>query len=283
MIDETDEHKSWLERLTHLLSREPQNRQQLIKLIKDAKARELIDNDALHMIEGVLEVTEMQVRDAMIPRAQMVTILEDATPSSAIPTIIKSRHSRFPVITNNRDKVLGILHAKDLLPYQLNEKNKKVTVREIARPATFIPESKRLNVLLNDFRLNRMHMAIVVDEYGNIAGLITIEDVLEEIVGEIEDEFDVSQDKIFIKQVDNNNYSVQALAPIEAFNEFFSTEIDDENFDTIGGFLLQKFSHFPKPGETIHVAGLIFTVIQSNNRGINLIRVTREDRDNKEG
>lgn len=275
MTDNIDPPKSWLKRISHALLREPRDRKQLIQLLHDAKNRELLNSEAFKMIEGVLTVSELRVRDIMIPRAQMVVIPEDASPEEVIPQIIESRHSRFPVIVENRDKVIGILLAKDLLPYQLKTNTKIVTIKDIARPATFIPESKRLDVLLNDFRLNRMHMAIVVDEYGGVAGLITIEDVLEQIVGDIEDEYDINKNKTFIKQVDAQNFAVQALTPLEEFNDFFNTEIDDEDYDTVGGFLLQQFSHMPKPGESIKHANLQFNIIQANNRGINLIRVTQ--------
>ncbi len=276
MSEESESNKTWLERLGQALLREPQDREQLIKLLHDAKEHELLNGDALQMIEGVMNVSQMQVRDVMIPRSQMVVIDETATPSEALPLIIKARHSRFPVIGESRDKISGILLAKDLLPQQMPGADTNKVIADLARPVSFVPESKRLDVLLKEFRLNRMHMAIVIDEYGGVAGLVTIEDVLEEIVGDIEDEYDTNKNSQQIKKIDNDNFAVQALTPIEDFNQHFGMDIDDEDFDTIGGYLLQQFSHLPKPGEslTLDEAWKII-VIQTNNRGINLLRLQR--------
>ena len=273
MNDET--HPSWFERLSHALLREPQDRRQLIKLLHDAKDRQLLDADALDMIEGVLQVSESQVRDVMIPRPQMIVVEEDMDPETAIPLIVKSAHSRFPVVGENRDNIIGILLAKDLLKLTAGEQYAHVKIRDLVRPATFIPESKRLDVLLKEFRLNRNHMAIVVDEYGGIAGLVTIEDVLEEIVGEIADEYDTTEQEPLIKQLGDNAYSVKALTPIEEFNEYFNTDYEHEDFDTVGGLILQKFSHLPKPGETIEFDDFKVKVVQAETRGIKLVRITR--------
>ena len=270
-----DSHPSWFERLSHALLREPQDRKQLIDLLHDAKDRQLLDADALNMIEGVLQVSESHVRDVMVPRPQMVAIEEDMTPKEAIPLVVKSAHSRFPVLGESRDNVVGILLAKDLLKLSAGQEKAPTKIRDLLRPATFIPESKRLDVLLKEFRLNRNHMAIVVDEYGGVAGLVTIEDVLEEIVGEISDEYDTAEQEYFIKQVGNNEYAVKALTPIEEFNEYFNTEYQHEDFDTVGGLILQKFSHLPKAGEKITFDDFKVTVIQAKTRGIKLLRVTR--------
>jgi len=273
MNDET--HPSWFERISHALLREPQDRKQLIELLHDAKDRQLLDADALNMIEGVLQVSESQVRDVMIPRPQMVVVEEDMDPETAIPLIVKSAHSRFPVVGENRDNIIGILLAKDLLKLSTNEPHVGTKIRDLVRPATFIPESKRLDVLLKEFRLNRNHMAIVVDEYGGVAGLVTIEDVLEEIVGEIADEYDVAEQDPFIKQMGDNEYSVKALTPIEEFNEYFNTDYEHEDFDTVGGLILQKFSHLPKAGEKIEFDDFKVRVVQAESRGIKLLHITR--------
>lgn len=278
MIDESDKHKTWYERLSHALLREPRDREQLITLLHDAKDRHLLDNDALQMIEGVLQVSEMKVRDVMIPRPQMVVVEHDSTPAQALPNITKSAHSRFPVIGESRDEVVGILLAKDLLAKSTQEKPNLV-IKDLVRPATFVPESKRLDVLLKEFRLNRNHMAIVVDEYGGVAGLVTIEDVLEQIVGEIEDEYDITSEEPNIKEIASNEYIVKALTPIEDFNAYFGTDYDDESFDTIGGLLLQQFSHLPKKGESINLDEFKFTVIGATTRGIKILKLNRIEMD----
>ena len=280
MKDDNDPHPSWLERLSHALFREPQDRKQLVELLHDAKERHLLEADALGMIEGVLNVSETKVRDIMIPRPQMVTVDENADPDTAIPAVVKSAHSRFPVIAESRDQVIGILLAKDLLKHTI-EKKTGVRVRDLIRPATFIPESKRLDVLLKEFRLNRNHMAIVVDEYGGIAGLVTIEDVLEQIVGDIIDEYDPAEEEPNIKQLSNLEYSVKALTPISEFNEYFNTGYDQEDIDTIGGLILHKISHFPKKGETFSLDDLKITIVQAEARSIKLLRVIRVLKDEK--
>jgi magnesium and cobalt transporter len=274
MSEEDNANPSWLERLSHALLREPHDRKQLIELLHDAKNRQLLDADALGMIEGVLQVSEMKVRDITIPRPQMIVVEEDTTPETALPIIIEAGHSRFPVVGENRDQVVGILLAKDLLKHS-SQSTSTVKIRDLARPATFIPESKRLDVLLKEFRLSRNHMAIVVDEYGSIAGLVTIEDVLEQIVGDIVDEHDTTEQELFIKQLSDLEYSVKALTPINEFNEYFNTDYEHEDFDTVGGLILHKFSYLPKPGETIEIDDLKISIIQAEMRGIKLIKVTR--------
>ncbi len=279
--DNPHPHRSWLDRLSQALLREPRDRQQLIELLHDAQERELLDQDALAMIEGVLKVSEMKVRDAMILRAQMVVVEHDATPRQAIPIMIESAHSRFPVIVESRDKVIGILLAKDLLRHLGEEKEEPIQVKDLVRPAVFIPESKRLNVLLKEFRLNRNHMAIVVDEYGGVAGLITIEDVLEQIVGNIEDEFDISEQEPNIKEINPNEYAIKATTPIDEFNEFFKTDIDNEDFDTIGGYVMQQFGHMPKRGESVLIHSFRISVLLANKRRVQLLRLTKRSTEAK--
>src|SRR5574342_1418192 len=234
-MDDTENNNkpTLLERLSTMLMREPEDREQLIALMHSAYERNLLDADALSMIEGVLQVSEMQVRDIMIPRSQMDVIDINETPDQFIPLVIQTGHSRFPVVDRDKDEVLGILLAKDLLRYYAGEE--EFNVREMLRPAVFVPESKRLNVLLREFRANRNHMAVVVDEYGGVAGLVTIEDVLEQIVGEIEDEydFDDSEDNIVSEQ--GGLYRVKAQTEIAAFNQIFGTRFSDTDFDTVGG------------------------------------------------
>lgn len=251
-----------------------QNREQLLTLLRQSAQRKVIGNDALAMIEGVLQVAEMQVRDIMIPRAQMVVVEHDASVNSFLPIIIESQHSRFPVIGENRDEVIGILLAKDLLRFACDHW-RKFNIQNILRPAVFIPESKRLNILLREFRVNRNHMAIVLDEYGGVSGLVTIEDVLEQIVGEIKDEYDLQEEKEGnIKKISRTQYNVKAFTPIVDFNQFFGTKLDDETFDTIGGLIAKNFGHLPKRGESIKVNNFNFKILNADNRRIHLLRVT---------
>lgn len=266
-------HKSWLERISHAFLGEPQDREELLGLLRDAEQRKLLDSEALTMIERVLSVSEMQVRDIMIPRTQMVVIQQGARWEEMLPIIIESGHSRFPVVGENRDDVIGILLAKDLLTHVSLGGQQAFNVTHIMRPAVFIPESKRLNVLLREFRASRNHMAIVVDEYGGVAGLVTIEDVLEQIVGDIADEHDIDED-IFIKKQGDNAYLLKALTPIEEFNEYFGTDFSDEEFDTIGGLVMQPFGHLPKPGETIQIGRFTFRVLHSDSLRIHLLHLT---------
>jgi magnesium and cobalt transporter len=273
--DSHSPHRSWLDRLTHAFSSEPRDREQLLEVLHHAKDHELLDEDALAMIEGVLKVAEMKVRDVMVPRAQMTFVEYDATPEQALPMVIDSRHSRFPVIGESRDEIIGILLAKDLLRYIKAENQPQIHISNLVRPAVFIPESKRLNVLLKEFRLNRNHMAIVIDEYGNAAGLITIEDVLEQIVGNIEDEFDLSDQEPDIKQLEENEYTVKALTSIDKFNEYFGTSISDEDFDTIGGYVMQQFGRLPQQGESINIDSFQATIMLASKRRIQLLRLTK--------
>ena len=275
MNEPNEPPKTWLSRISETLLRDPHTRDELVTIIREGKERALIDQDTLQMIEGVLKVTEMDVRDIMIPRPQMVTLESDMSVTQALPIITESAHSRFPIYDLSQDKIIGILLAKDLL--QAADTNPlKTTIENFARPATFIPDNKRLSVLLKEFRLEHNHMAIIVDEYGNIDGLITIEDVLEQIVGDIEDEYDTEeQTKVHIKQVDVDIAEVNALTPIEEFNTHFEKQFDDEEFDTIGGLTLQAFSHLPKEGETVEIEDLEITILKANKRGIQLLRIYR--------
>ncbi|MGD8572454.1 MAG: transporter associated domain-containing protein [Gammaproteobacteria bacterium] len=276
------QHRNWFEMLSHALLREPKDRGELTRLLREAQQRNLLDFDALSMIEGVLEVSEMQVRDVMIPRTQMAVINHDESLEQFLPLIIESAHSRFPVIGDNRDEVIGILLAKDLLPHFVQKDNKPFNIRDLLRPAVFIPESKRLNVLLRDFRANRNHMAIVVDEYGGVAGLVTIEDVLEQIVGDIEDEHDIEDDLFIIKHSDSR-YTAKALTPIDEFNEMFSVNFPEGEFDTIGGLLIHEFGRMPKRGEVVTIDGFRFKVLRADSRRIYLLQITLVGDDKSDG
>lgn len=264
--------RSWLDRLSQALLGEPQDREQLISVLRDAEERQLLDADVLSMIEGALQVADMQVRDIMVPRAQMVVVQQDAAPEDYINTIIDSGHSRFPVIGDSKDEVVGILLAKDLLDYFASGNQGTFNMRDAMRPAVFIPESKRLNVLLREFRASRNHMAIVVDEYGGVAGLVTIEDVLEQIVGEIDDEHDTDEG-LYIKPHGQGEYIVKALTPIEDFNEYFHTDFSDQEFDTIGGLVVKAFGRLPKRGESCVLDSVHFTVLRADKRRVYLLRV----------
>lgn len=266
------DERSWLDRLTQMVTGTPYTRADLEGLLKLAADNEVIDEDAKTIMEGALIVGEMQARDVMIPRAQMVVIRDGATLSDVLPQIIHTGHSRYPVIGESTDDILGILLAKDLLPFVLNP-DAKFDLNALLRPAVIVPESKRLNVLLREFRQARNHMAIVIDEYGGVAGLVTIEDVLEEIVGEIEDETD-SDEQIQIRKLTEDSYFVQALTPVEDFNDAFDVEFSDEEFDTIGGLVLQAFGRLPARNETINFSGFEFRVINSDQRKLNSLRVT---------
>ncbi|WP_028303202.1 HlyC/CorC family transporter [Oceanospirillum maris] len=267
--------RSWLRNIMTTLTGEPKTRRELLEFIRDAEQRLQLDAEAMNIIEGALQINEMQVRDIMIPRSQMVAVKDDWQPADFLPLIIESAHSRFPVIGENSDEVIGILLAKDLLPLILKGQPEAFNLRDILRPATFIPESKRLNSLLSEFRVKRNHMAIVVDEYGGVAGLVTIEDVLEQIVGDIEDEHDTDEDDMDIRVIDDHQFIVKALTPIEDFNENFRTHFSDEEFDTIGGIVMQRFGHLPDRNETTMLEGLEFKVLTADNRRIRLLQVNK--------
>lgn len=262
----------WLKRLRAQMSGEPQDREQLLEDMREAASRGLLDSDSLEMLEGVLEVGDLHVRDIMVPRSQMTVVERDAPPETIVPVVVESGHSRFPVIGEDRDQVVGILLAKDLLRYYAEGGQQDFDIREVVRPAVFVPESKRLNVLLKEFRKNRHHMAIVVDEYGGVAGLVTIEDVIEQIVGDIADEYDVEEDQP-IRREGERQYTVRALTRIDEFNEYFGTEFSDEEFDTIGGLVAHAFGRLPRRGETTRIGELEFRVLRADRRRIDALRV----------
>lgn len=269
-----DAKKSWLEKFTHIFHAEPKNPEDVREFLRQAHDNHLIDNVAFNIIEGAIEISDLQVRDVMIPRPQMAIVKESDTPEDFLPLVIESGHSRFPVIGDNADEVIGILLAKDLLPLILSNNASKFKIRDVLRAATIIPESKRLTQLLNEFRTNRYHMAVVVDEYGGISGLITIEDVLEEIVGEIEDEFDTDEENAFIRTIENGQTLINALTPIGEFNEHFNLDFDEEEFDTIGGIVMKEFGRLPSRNESIEIADLKFKVLTSDNRRIRILQVS---------
>jgi len=271
--DRTGQSRGWLSKLTQAFSDEPRTRDDLLTDLRDAADENLLDTEALGIIEGAMNVSDKQVRDVMIPRSQMVVVEAEQTPREFLPVVISSAHSRFPVIGDTPDEVLGILLAKDLLPLILEGNLEQFDIRSKLRELTVIPESKRLNVLLQEFRTTRNHMAIVVDEYGGVAGLITIEDVLEQIVGEIEDEHDVEEDDGNIRPFSDNGYIVKALTPIEDFNEFFDVGLPDDLFDTIGGLVTQRFGHLPQKDEQVDLDGFSFKVLSADNRRIRLLQV----------
>ena len=264
-----------LERLTALLTRGPEDREELKELLRGAFERHLLDADALSMIEGVLSVSEMAVRDIMIPRAQMDCVSIDDEPAAFIPFVIETKHSRFPVIGESKDDIVGILLAKELLNYYTNPQG--FVLRDTLRPAVFVPESKRLNVLLRDFRANRNHIAIVVDEYGGVSGLVTIEDVLEQIVGDIEDEYDFDESEDNFIAEGNGRWRVKGQAEIEDFNEHFGTSFSDDEFDTVGGLVVSAFGRLPKRGETTVIGGFSFRVVRSDSRRVHTLQVERVD------
>lgn len=272
MTKELNTTGRWLKRLTQGLAPEPQDRQELLAVLRDAGDRGLVDGDALSMIEGVLEVSDLKVRDIMVPRAQMVFIRRDERAASILPVVVESGHSRFPVMDEDRDDIVGILLAKDLLRLTV-EKRERFDIREFMRPALFVPESKRLDVLLREFRRNRNHMAIVVDEYGGVAGLVTIEDVIEQIVGEIDDEFDV-EDDLNIRRDAERQFTVRGVTRIAEFNEYFGARLsEEEGFDTVAGLLMKQLGHLPRRGESATIDGFEFRVLRADRRRIEALRV----------
>ncbi|MGH1461645.1 MAG: HlyC/CorC family transporter [Neptuniibacter sp.] len=273
--DRTGQSKSWLDKITQVFSDEPRSREDLLTDLRQATDENLLDNEALTIMEGAMQVSDMQVRDVMIPRSQMVVVESDQTAKEFLPVVISSAHSRFPVIGETPDEVLGILLAKDLLPLILEGNLEQFDLKSKLRPVTYIPESKRLNILLKEFQITRNHMAIVMDEYGGVSGLITIEDVLEQIVGEIEDEHDSEEDEGNIKEFDDNTFIVKALTPVEDFNEYFAVGFSEEEFDTIGGIVTQHFGHLPKKDEEVRIDGFQFKVLSADTRRIRLLQVTR--------
>lgn len=260
--------------LSKFFAGDPKNRNEIKHFLREAEGRQLVDSDALSIMEGAIQVADMQVREIMIPRTQMACVKADQKPKEFLPIIVESAHSRFPVLGDNDDEVLGVLLAKDLLTLVLHENTDNFRLKEILRPVTFVPESKRLNVLLKEFRATRTHMAVVIDEYGGIAGLVTIEDVLEQIVGEIDDEHDFDEEEGNIKKLNDNTYMVKALTPIDDFNEYFQTKFKTVDFDTIGGILIDRFGRLPDCDESIVVGKYNYKIANANNRQIHLLQVT---------
>jgi magnesium and cobalt transporter len=263
--------RSWVDKISHLLTGEPQDLDDLLEILREARQKRLLDTDALTMIEGVLQVSQMRVRDIMIPRIQMVVIPQDAELETILPLVIEFGHSRFPVIDGDRSQVVGVLLAKDLLAKAFE--NKFLKVSEVMRPTCVVPESKRLNVLLKELRTNRNHMAIVVDEYGQAAGLVTIEDILEQIVGEIEDEHDDHEDEGYVYQRNEHEFMIKALMPIDEFDEFFSTHLTTDEYDSVGGFIVSQLEHMPKKGESIVAGNLRFEVVRADDRRVHLVKL----------
>ena len=264
--------RGWLERLGMALTGEPSSRSELIETLRAAEQRQLLDAEALSIIEGALVVAEMQAREIIIPRSQVAVVRMDMSPEELLQVVIESGHSRFPVIGESPDDVVGILLAKDLLPLALKDRKTKFNLRDLLRPCTAIPESKRLNILLQEFRSTHNHLAVVYDEYGGVSGIVTIEDVLEQIVGDIEDEYDLG-DEDFIKSHVEGDFTVKALTPIDEFNEFFKASFSEEEYDTIGGIVTQHFGHLPERDEEINIKGFQFKVLNADNRRIRLLHL----------
>ncbi|WP_026374617.1 CNNM family magnesium/cobalt transport protein CorC [Aestuariibacter salexigens] len=272
-------NKGWLEKIVNTFTGEPKSKEELAEMICDAEQRELIDPATREMIEGVMEVNEMRVRDIMIPRAQMVTIDIGQSVEEFLPLMLDSAHSRFPVISEDKDHIEGLLLAKDLLAYAFIP-GKEFKLQDVLRPAVIVPESKRVDVLLKEFRQQRYHMAIVVDEYGGVSGLVTIEDILELIVGEIEDEYDVDEDGgDNIRSLNKQTYSVKALTPVEDFNNYFKTNFDEEEADTIGGIVLKAFGHMPETDDEISIDDIQFKVTNSDKRRLVQLKITLPSQD----
>ena len=277
--DSSNNKPSWFEKITKSFSQtqEPESSQDLKEILRASHQKGLCDAEALSIMEGAMQVGDMHVREIMVPRSQMISIKASQSPSEILPVIVESGHSRFPVLGEGQDELLGILLAKDFLPYLANDNLDKFNIKDVIRPGNFVPESKRLNTLLREFRTDRYHMATVVDEYGGIAGLVTIEDVLEQIVGEIEDETDIDDDELNIRPLEKDAcFMVNALTTIEDFNEYFTTDFSDEEFDTIGGIVTNSFGHLPERDESVEVEGFEFKVLNADNRQIRLLEVTKK-------
>ena len=269
----SNEQKSWFNRLTQAFAHEPKNRKELLEVLREAHQNKLLDSEALAIVEGAIQVADLQVRDIMVPRSQMMSIKANQSPKEFLPAIIEAAHSRYPVVGESLDDVVGILLAKDLLPLILSGEQPNFNIKDLLRPATFVPESKRLNVLLREFRANHNHMAVVIDEYGGVAGLVTIEDVLEQIVGDIEDEHDVEEDS-YVKPLPSGDFLVKALTPIDSFNETFDTTFSDDEFDTVGGLVMSAFGHLPKRNEVTEIGEFRFRVLNADSRRIHLLRLS---------
>lgn len=264
--------KGLLEKIGQLFQGEPRNIKELMAVVRQANHDQLIDADSYRMIEGVIEVSDVRVRDIMIPRSQIVTIDISQTVEEFLPIVLESAHSRFPVVSEDKDHIEGILLAKDLLAYGFGHTDKPFTLKSVLRPAVIVPESKRVDVLLNEFRANRYHMSIVVDEYGGVSGVVTIEDILELIVGDIEDETD-DQEGDEIRRLNKRVFNVQALTEIETFNEYFGVEFSDDEFDTLGGMIMHAFGHMPSRGESVEIDGFLFKVLSADKRRVSQLQV----------
>lgn len=265
--------KSWLERIAAIFTAEPQDLSDLEDVIAEANSRNLIDTDTKGMLQGVLDVSKMRARDIMVPRSQMATIDIDQPLNEFLPILLENNHSRYPVVNEDKDHIEGILIVKDILQYALTP-DVEWQLKDLLRPAVIIPESKRVDALLKEFRQKRYHMAIVVDEYGGVSGLITIEDILEQIVGDIEDEHD-NEEGSDIRQLGSHVYLVSALTPLDEFNESFATSFDEEEAGTIGGIVLHAFGHMPVKGEVIELGGLTFKVYKANSRRLVQLQVIK--------
>ena len=272
-------YKKGLIFLKNFFKHTPSTKEALIEILRNAENKSLLDADALLMIEGALHVSETHVRDIMVPRVQMIIIDHKAKPEDILSSVVESGHSRFPVIGDTNDEIVGVLLAKDLLNYYADPK-KVFDIKDMMRSTVFIPESKRVNVLLREFRMSRNHMAIVVDEYNGVAGLVTIEDVIEEIIGEIEDEHDHGDNEVNINIHDNNRYTVKALTPINEFNQFFDTKIQDDEYETVGGFVINAFGYLPKRGETTNFDKFAIKVLRADKRRVKLLLFTQVKSDN---
>jgi magnesium and cobalt transporter len=262
----------WLRKLTQSLAGEPQDREDLMATLHEAGERGLIDAEAMAMLEGVLDVSDLQVRDIMVPRAQVVFLRRDEPAARILEIVVESGHSRFPVMDEDRDDIAGILLAKDLLRLSVAPPAERFDIREYMRPAVFVPESKRLNMLLKEFRRNRNHMAMVVDEYGGVSGLVTIEDVIEQIVGEIDDEFDVEDDQNIRKEAERQ-FSVRGVTRLDEFNDYFGTQLAEDGFDTIAGLVMKQLGRLPRRGESLALDGLELRVVRADRRRIDTLRV----------
>lgn len=271
-MSDQENSQSWLEKLSLALSGEPSSRAELLELLRAAEQRALLDGEALSIIEGALTVSDMQAREIMIPRSQVVFVRIDQEPSEFLPIVIGSGHSRFPVLGENQDEVVGILLAKDLLSLAQKDRKQKFNLRDSLRPCTAIPESKRLDVLLQEFRATRNHLAVVYDEYGGISGIVTIEDVLEQIVGDIEDEYDF-EDEGYINKHADGSFTIKALTPIEDFNEYFDSKFSADEFDTIGGLVTSCFGHLPKRDEEVTIEDCCFKVLNADGRRVHLLQM----------
>lgn len=270
----------WIDKILDLVSNKPKKKSDLLNILKDSLVNGLIDNDSLKMIEGVFKVSEIQVREIMIPRPHMIVLDISDNVDAVIKKVVSSGHSRFPVIDGNRDEIIGVLLAKDLLKISTNEEKDYFDIHELINPATFVPESKRLNILLNEFKTSRNHIAIVIDEHGGVSGLVTIEDVIEEIVGEIDDEHDKTDDEKILTQ-NRNTFIVDPLISVQEFNNHFSTDFTDDDVETIGGYLINQFEKVPQKGENIKINNLLFKVLSADSRKINRIQVIKNIVKNK--